>query len=303
MSSGEAALRELYRKRPRDLFVRGSFLALSALFGAAWWLGDFRMGDWLSPRRLENVNRFLGELTPYPAQGKPFDLGRVAEWAWDLLQGRGWEAVGRTLAISVAAIVMAAAAGWLLSLLAARSLMRDRPYAEGPSPGARLSWRLLRAAARLALLLLRSVPEYVAAFLLIAVIGPSPWAAVLALAAHNAGILGRLQGEVIENLPVEPLAALRSLGASRRQIAVLAVFPFSLPRFLLYFFYRWETCVREATVLGMLGIVSLGYWITDSRARNHYDELVFYVLLGAALVLLGDILSTWARAAVRRGAS
>ncbi len=75
-----------------------------------------------------------------------------------------------------------------------------------------------------------------------------------------------------------------------------------LPRFLLFFFYRWETCVREATVLGMLGIVSLGYWIVDTRARNHYDEMFFFVLLGAGIVLVGDLVSAVAREVVRRAA-
>ena len=66
--------------------------------------------------------------------------------------------------------------------------------------------------------------------------------------------------------------------------------------------YRWETCVREATVLGMLGIVSLGYWIVDARARNHYDEMFLLVLVGAAIVLVGDLVSAAAREVVRRAA-
>ena len=79
-----------------------------------------------------------------------------------------------------------------------------------------------------------------------------------------------------------------------------AALPVALPRFLLFFFYRWETCVREATVLGMLGIVSLGFWIQDARARNFYDEMVFLILLGALLVIIGDVISTLVRAYVRR---
>ena len=41
-------------------------------------------------------------------------------------------------------------------------------------------------------------------------------------------------------------------------------------------------------------------WIQDSRARNHYDEMFFLVLLGAALVLIGDLLSALARETIRR---
>ena len=152
------------------------------------------------------------------------------------------------------------------------------------------------------LIFLRSIPEYVWAFLLLAMLGPNAWPAVLALALHNAGILGKLGAEVVENLEPAPLAALRGLGATRSQIVLLGILPMVLPRFLLFFFYRWETCVREATVLGMLGIVSLGYWIVDARARNHYDEMVFLVLIGAGIVLVGDLVSALARELVRRAA-
>jgi phosphonate transport system permease protein len=69
---------------------------------------------------------------------------------------------------------------------------------------------------------------------------------------------------------------------------------------LLYVFYRFETCVREATVLGMLGVVSLGYWIEDARTKQYYDEMAFYLLFGGALVLVVDLLSALARRIVRR---
>ena len=117
---------------------------------------------------------------------------------------------------------------------------------------------------------------------------------------HNSGILGKLDAETVENLDPRPLTAWRGLGGSRAQIAWFAALPLATNRFLLYFFYRFETCVREATVLGMLGVVSLGYWIQDSRAKQFYDEMVVFVALGAALVLLADVASALVRRALRR---
>ena len=75
--------------------------------------------------------------------------------------------------------------------------------------------------------------------------------------------------------------------------------PTSFNRFLLFFFYRWETCVREATILGMLGISSLGYHISISRNFLRYDQMLFYVLLGAAVIILGDVLSDVLRRRLR----
>ena len=110
---------------------------------------------------------------------------------------------------------------------------------------------------------MRALPEYLLAFVLLLIFGVNGWPVVLALAIHNAGILGRLDSETIENADPTPLRALCAAGAGRRQMAVVALWPTVFGRGLLYVFYRWETCVREATVLGMLGVVSLGYWIDD----------------------------------------
>ena len=53
-------------------------------------------------------------------------------------------------------------------------------------------------------------------------------------------------------------------------------------------------------MLGLLGIASLGYWIDDARTRGQMDVLVFYVMLGVAIVLVGDIISSIARSLVRK---
>lgn len=305
VESRDREIRRLYRARPRSLFLRASAAAMLLVVAGAWLYGDFAAAELFSERRLSNLERFLGELRPYPLQGERFDLAVATRWAVDLLRERGLEATVTTLALSVAAIVLAAAGALLLAPLAARTLATPEPFLPGPRPPGRRTrwfWRSVVAATRSVLILLRSIPEYVLAFLFLAILGPTAWPVVLALAVHNAGIMGKLIAEVIENLDQAPLAAWRGQGAGRRQILLFAVLPLTLPRFLLFFFYRWETCVREATVLGMLGVVSLGYWIVDARARNHYDDLFFLILLGAGLVLLGDLVSAVTREFVRRSA-
>ena len=160
-------------------------------------------------------------------------------------------------------------------------------------------WKSLVAVTRAFLIFVRAIPEYVWAFLFLAMLGSKAWPAVLALALHNTGILGKLGSEVVENVEPAVPKALRGLGSLRTQIAVLGMFPVVFTRFLLFFCYRWETCVREATVLGMLGFASLGYWIADARARDRYDEMLFFILLGAVLVLLGDVVSALTRRFLR----
>lgn len=303
MTDRELKLRHLRSQRPSSRFVHWSALLMLMVMMGSWWVGDFQVEDFLSERRLQNLTRFLHELIPYPLQERDFDLGIALEWAGEILAEKGWSATVVTLAISVAAIVLAGIGGAFFSLPAARNFTSPEPFLSSlrnPHGAWSFLWLTLVWLTRLFLIFVRAIPEYMWAFLLLAVLGPTAWPAVLALALHNLGILGKLGAEVVENTEHSPLSALRGLGASHLQIAVTGLFPLTFSRFLLFLFYRWETCVREATVLGMLGIVSLGYWIQDSRARNHYDEMFFLVLLGAALVLIGDLLSALARETVRR---
>lgn len=292
----------LRRQRPRSRFARASACLMLAIIGLSWLFGNFFGAETFAVRRLQNLQRFLLELVPYPLQGRSFDWRIAANWLEKILADRGWDAMITTLAIAIAAIVLAGVGGAVFTFLAARTIATPEPFL--PDQGdvsrmRRIVWRLLVAITRLVLIVLRAIPEYVWAFLLLAVMGISVWPIVLALALHNLGILAKLSAEIVENLPPAPMAALRGLGATRLQIAAAVIMPLALPRFLMFFFYRWETCVREATILGMLGYVSLGYWIQDARARNAYDEMFLLILLGAALIMIGDIISAIARKLIR----
>ncbi len=315
MSDRAVAVRALHAARPRSTYVRWSMIGFAALTTWAWWAGDFDVADFLSPRRMANLERFLGEVRPYPLHGRPWDWGVAWHWAatmfTDGVRARafelpsGAEAMAVTLAISVAAIVLAGIGGALAAFPAARTFATPQPFLPGSDRSKafqRRAWGALLHGTRGLLVFMRSIPEYVWAYLLIGMLGISAWPAVLALTIHNTGILGKLDAETVENLSPRSLAALRSVGATRRQVAAVGAVPAALSRFLLYFFYRWETCVREATVLGMLGIASLGYALSEARVRDRYDDMLFYVLLGAVLVLIGDLVSAIARGIVRRSA-
>ena len=276
---------------------------MAAIVILSWWAGDFNLGSWLTPRRVANLQRFLGELRPWPIQQGDAGPVEVLDWAGSLWSSQGADALVTTLAISIVAIVIAGALGAFFSIFSARNLATAEPFLPGgrrPGKTVTYGWRSIVLVTRAGLVFVRAVPEYIWAFLFLALFGANAWPMVLALALHNTGILGKLSAELIENQDIRSSMALRGAGASRFQIIWASIFPQTLPRFLLYFFYRWETCVREATVLGMLGMASLGLLIVDGRARNHYDEMFYFILLGALLVLVGDFLSAMMRRFVRK---
>lgn len=294
-------LDQLWQERPRNRFRRNSLITMATLTIVVFATGGFALD--LSARRLANLERFLHEIIPFPLQDEPFEFGVAWDWAVDLMAGGGFTALLSTLAISILAIVLAMLVALVATLPAARNFANPEPFLPGPRPPSAwhsYPWRAVVFVIRGAMIVMRAIPEYVWAYLLVATLGLNAWPAILALAIHNAGILGRLNSEIVENTDKQVPAALRGLGAGRGQIAAFALLPENSSRLLLYFFYRWETCVREATVLGMLGIASLGYMIHHARAALRYDEMFFLILAGAALVVAGDMISMWARHRARQ---
>jgi phosphonate transport system permease protein len=287
-----------------DLPLRAVLILIAAGIVWAWFSGTWTADDATAARRAENVRRFVTEITPWPIrQGGGWN--ELRDWTAGLLStagSGGWRAALNTLAISIAAIVLSAVVAWCLIPLAARNVASPAPFLpetkRSPLP-VRWAWRGAVFFTRGAFMLMRAIPEYIWAFLLLALVSDPAWAAVLALGLHNAGILGRLGAEIVENADHAAPVALRGLGATRGQILTAGLLPLSLARFLVYFFYRWETCLREGTVLGILGIATLGRLIKDTRAFDRYDEMIFFVLLGAALVFAGDLVSLIARRVVR----
>lgn len=299
----QATIKRLAGNRGRSPFLRWSGVLLLLLIAHAWTSTDFRWSDFTTESRVNNFQRFVLELAPQPLQHRQWDWHIALQWFGSVVKSKGWSAAAATLAISIVAATLAALTAALLTLPATRTLATAEPFLPGaraPSLFVRGLWTSLAVGTRLCLVFLRAIPEYIWAFLLIAVIGPTPWPAILALAIHNAGILAKLYAESIENLEPEVLASIRAVGASRRQVAVAGILPVVLPRAVLFLFYRWESCVRDATVLGMLGIASLGFYVQDARARQQFDVMLALIFIGAVIVVVGDLISAAAREAVRR---
>ena len=284
-----ATWQELRRTRPRARFARWTGVLAALLALHAWTLGPMDFGDLFSERRLANLERFL-EVEVVPPEVRRGETSWIA-WAAERVGGRNGLALARTLGAAVLAAALASAAGACLSLWTSRTALAARaPFGRAEVAGLR---GLAGRAMRLLCVLMRALPEYLVAFLLGAFLPDPAWAAVLALSIHNAGILGRLFGETLENLDQRPARAWAAVGAPRLTAALGAQGPAALPRWLTYFFVRFETCVRESTVLGALGFVSLGHWIVQERAAGRYDEVLLLVAMGSALVVAAD-LASWA---------
>jgi phosphonate transport system permease protein len=183
-----------------------------------------------------------------------------------------------TLAVSALGTLLAALAGLVLAL-----------------PAAGRWGRPLRPFARLALNLLRAIPELVWAVFMVLAAGLGPFAGCLALAVHTAGVLGRLFAETLENAPPAPAQALRDAGSGASAAFLYGTLPMVLPQFISYALYRWEHNIRMAAVLGFVGAGGLGQLLYVSLSLFKTAQASSVLLAMIVIVAVVDLLSAWLR--------
>jgi phosphonate transport system permease protein len=150
----------------------------------------------------------------------------------------------------------------------------------------------------------RAIPEIVIALVLIYILGGGPVPAVVAIAIHTAGAMGKLFSEVAENADLKPVEGLRSTGASWGQQMWLGVIPQVAPNWISYALLRFEINVRASAILGFVGEGGIGYdlKIAMQWGQGRYDEVVAIFLLLFATIVLIDQFSNRLRDRIVKGA-
>jgi phosphonate transport system permease protein len=206
----------------------------------------------------------------------------------------------QTVAMSVLAITLAGLGGLVFSFLAAQNVWLPGGLLRSAGEAKRWgSGHGVVLASRLILLGARAIPAPIFALVILYGLFPGILPGALALGIHNFGILGRLMAEVNENLPDGPVRALRSLGASGGALIFYGILPSNLTRFLAYILYRWEVCLRETVIVGLVGAGGLGRLMTEQLSSFDYSGLAATLGVFILLTIAVDAFSDWMRSAVR----
>ncbi|MBI4593728.1 MAG: ABC transporter permease subunit, partial [Candidatus Rokubacteria bacterium] len=190
-----------------------------------------------------------------------------------------------TVQISVMGMVIAIVIGLPLGLLATSSLtwrgvLHERVVGAGRRVLAFVPYGLSRAA----LSILRSIPEYVWAFMFVRAVGLGPFPGVLAIGVAYGGMLGKVYSEILEGVDPQPLEALHAGGAGKSGIVLYGLLPEAMPHLISYTLYRWECAIRASAIMGFVGAGGLGQHIELSMRMFQFDEVI--TLLGVLLVLV-----------------
>ena len=244
-------------------------IAVAGLFVFGLWYLD------ISPLRLAGglvaLGRFVTLMVP------PDPLGHAALFG---------EALGETLAISLLGTLAAAVPAFPVGLLAARNVVRN------PA---------VHVLVRRVLDVIRSIDVLVWALVWIAVVGLGPFAGVLAIACSDFGALGKLFSETVETTGQRAREGVRAAGGGRLDEVRFGLLPQVLPVITGQALYFFESNVRSATIIGIVGAGGIGLHLYEAVRTLEWNEMSFLVLMILAAVAVMDWISSRLRAAMRGG--
>jgi phosphonate transport system permease protein len=231
---------------------------------------------------LANLARFVThDIVPFPLRNG--DIGSLATWgafaAW--LQPIVWSKVlpgaWNTIVLAQIALVGMGILALVLFPLVSRQFVG----------------RIGQPAGRVLLVVVRSTPEYMLAYVLLQLLGPSMLPAVIALAVHNGAIVGYLMGRHADALDY------RADAPKGLNLYAYDTAPRLYGQFLAYCLYRWEIIVRESAIFGILGVATLGYHVDAAISELRFDVAVILILATVGLCAIIDVLSRHLRKALR----
>ena len=149
--------------------------------------------------------------------------------------------------------------------------------------------------ARIITIFFRAIPEFIIAMILVIAVGFGAIPGVLALGLHTMGFLAKFYAEDIEHVNKGPIEALKSSGASKRQIISFAIIPQIIPSFVANNLYILDRNIRMATMLGIVGAGGIGYYINLYLKFLQYEKVGAYLLIIFMVVMLIDLVSIYLR--------
>ncbi len=266
-----------------------------ALTASLWFANETNAGKFID--RLPHLFDFVGDMIPRDA----FELWRAlfdlespyydGSFQYDYPVGRVyiWGAfyvpeylykMMETLNIAVLATFVGFSFGFMLCFLAAKNLTRSR-------------W--LRFAVRRFMEVLRAFPEIVIAGFFLAIFSLGPIPAIIAVAIHSIGALGKMYFEVVENADMKPDEGLRAAGGNWIERVWFGIVPQVMPNFISYFLLRLEINVRASTIIGAVGGGGIGETLRLSISRGHEAKTLAIILLLFVTIICVDQFSAWLR--------
>lgn len=198
------------------------------------------------------------------------------------------DALLETIAIAIWGTVIAVVLAAVLALLGSERALAI--LSSGHSPLRRWLRRIGVFFTRRGFDACRGFNEFVLALIFVAILGLGPFAGVLALAVHTFGVLGKVFADALETVREGEIEGVSATGAPPLHVLSYAVVPQVLPYMVSQSLLRFESNVRSASVLGLVGAGGIGFLIDAKLKSYQFQEVATMMILIIAVVSLIDFL-------------
>lgn len=142
---------------------------------------------------------------------------------------------------------------------------------------------------------LRGMDQLIWALAFVRAVGLGPLAGVMAIFAAEVAVLAKLFAEAIENADTRETDAINAVGGSFVMRVRFGLLPQVLPVMIAQFLYQFESNVRSASILGVVGAGGIGLQIAERIKVRYWDEVLFIILLIFVTVAVIDTMSSRVR--------
>lgn len=192
-----------------------------------------------------------------------------------------------TIYIAFLATVIAIPIAFVLAFLCAKNIMIH--------PLAFTLYSILRLGMNVS----RSIEPLIWALIFTVWVGVGPFAGMLALMIHSVSSLTKYYSEILESVDERPIDGVRSTGANSLQVIWFAIVPQIVLPYIAMTIYRWDTNVRMATVIGLVGGGGIGTLLIQYQGQAMWREVGCIILVIAIIVWLMDVASAYVREALK----
>ena len=137
---------------------------------------------------------------------------------------------------------------------------------------------------------MRAFPELIIALFLIYLLGAGPVPAVIAVAFHTAGALGKFFSEAFESVDLEVARSLRATGARPIQAFQYGLWPHAKPLILSFSLWMLEYNIRSASIIGYVGAGGIGVQLHVYQSFGEWSKFATVLLCVLVVVTLLDLL-------------
>lgn len=162
-----------------------------------------------------------------------------------------------------------------------------------------VSNRYIQGGFRALIVCIRGIPELILAIIFVVISGLGGVAGTLALAIGAVGLLSKLLADSLEETAPGPQEALTASGASGAQVFFSATLRQGLPAFIAHVMYLFDTNIRSATLLGLVGAGGVGFLLMNAARVNQFPVVTTILIVMLVVVLAVEAISVWMRKTIR----